>query len=177
MVISMFRYKKRIIIVITTLLICALLASSLAGCSCSGGMDPTDYSMVTNPTTTEVVSGDTTSSTEELVENPINFDELSKLNPDLYAWIRIPNTAVDYPVAQSSNSDDNFYLHHNYLGNYEFAGTIYSQRHNSKDFVERVTVLYGHNMLNGSMFADLHKFSDEEFFEENVLNKIHSEGK
>lgn len=176
LVILMFKYKNRIIMVIVSVLLCTIIASSIAGCSCSGEMDPTDYSMVTNPISTQNTEEDATNPTEELVDNPINFDELYKLNPDLYAWIRIPNTAIDYPVAQSSNSDDNYYLHHNYLGNYEFAGTIYSQRHNSKYFVERVTVLYGHNMLNGSMFADLHKFSDEEFFEENEYIYIYTKG-
>jgi sortase B len=89
------------------------------------------------------------------------------MNPDLYAWIRIPGTVIDYPVAQSLSGVDNYYLHHNYLGNYEFAGTIYSQRHNTRYFIDRVTVLYGHNMLNGSMFATLHNFNDKEFFDEN----------
>ena len=111
----------------------------------------------TEPATTEVT----------LPQNPINFEELEAINSDLYAWIKIPGTVIDYPVAQSSNSDDNYFLHHNYMGNYEFAGTIYSQRHNIKYFVERVTVLYGHNMLDGSMFAGLHDFSDPEFFKEN----------
>ncbi len=136
-------------------------------------MDPTDYSLVVNPT--EPASS-AEATTEALPENPINFEELKNLNKDLYAWIRIPGTVIDYPVAQSSNSDDNYYLHHNYLGNYEFAGTIYSQRHNTRYFIDRVTVLYGHNMLNGSMFAELHKFTDPEFFEENQYIYIYTEG-
>lgn len=167
---------KKITSILSLALILAILACCFSGCSCiPGGIDPTDYSLVVNPTspvpeTTEVTT------TEPLVENPINFKELKELNEDLYAWIRIPGTVIDYPVAQSSNSDDNFYLHHNYLGNYEFAGTIYSQRHNTRYFVDRVTVLYGHNMLNGSMFAGLHDFEDPEFFEENQYIYIYTEG-
>ena len=144
------------------LLLCLIL--TLCGCSASpGGMTSEDYSAVTNPTATNAAGITTTSRT--LVDNPINFEELRSINTDLYAWIEIPDTNINYPVAQSSNEDDNFYLHHNYQGNYEFAGTIYSQRQNSKYFGDPVTVLYGHNMLNGSMFADLHKFSDKEFFD------------
>lgn len=95
----------------------------------------------------------------------LSFDELREKNPDIYAWIYIPGTNIDYPVCQSSE-DDNFYLDHNIYKEYQFSGTIYSQSMNSRDFDDRVTVLYGHNMLNGSMFATLHNFGDQDFFDE-----------
>ena len=53
---------------------------------------------------------------------------------------------------------------HNIYGNYEFSGSIFSQRQNSKDFSDPVTVLYGHNMKNGTMFNTLHKFENKDFF-------------
>jgi sortase B len=91
-----------------------------------------------------------------------------EINPDIYAWIYIPNTNVDYPVARStSDGDDSFYLEHNVYRQYQFSGTIYSEIKNQPDFHDRVTVLYGHNMLNGSMFATLHNFADPDFFAEN----------
>ena len=162
--------KNRIRRKITALILCCVAVISVfSGCNgCFGGkVDPDDYNTVVKPTeTTEPMATEATSD-EPLAVNPINFKELTGMNPDLYAWIRIPNTAIDYPVAQSLSGDDNYYLHHNYLGNYEFAGTIYSQRHNTRYFIDRVTVLYGHNMLNGTMFANLHKFSDKDFFDKN----------
>ena len=104
----------------------------------------------------------------ELGDFTVSFDELSEINTDVYAWIYIPNTNVDYPVAQSTeDGDDSFYLSHNVYRQYQFSGTIYSEVQNSTDFHDRVTVLYGHNMLNGSMFASLHNFEDPEFFEKN----------
>ncbi len=174
--------RKQYISAIAVILIVFTMITTLSGCSCldgctGGKMDPDDYGKVTNPVTTaptEATQAETT--TEPLIANPINFKELKEMNSDLYAWIRIPGTVIDYPVAQSSNEDDNYYLHHNYLGNYEFAGTIYSQRHNTKYFIDRVTVLYGHNMLNGTMFAALHDFSDKDFFEENELMYIYTDG-
>ncbi len=107
--------------------------------------------------------------TSTLPENDsVDFKELMEINPDIYAWIYIPNTNVDYPVAQSGNdNDDSFYLSHNVYKNYQFSGTIYTEKKNSRDFTDPVTVLYGHNMLNGSMFASLHNFSDKEFFDNN----------
>lgn len=98
----------------------------------------------------------------------VSFDELMQINPDIYAWIYIPNTNVDYPVARStSDGDDSFYLEHNVYRQYQFSGTIYSEIKNSPDMHDRVTVMYGHNMLNGSMFASLHNFGNEAFFNEN----------
>ena len=98
----------------------------------------------------------------------LSFDELMEINHDIYAWVYIPNTAVDYPVVQSIlDGDDTFYLDHNIYREYQFSGSIYSETQNSTRFDDPVTVLYGHNMLNGSMFATLHYFEDEDFFNEN----------
>lgn len=109
-------------------------------------------------------------------DNPIDFDELAKTNSDLYAWIKVPNTQVDYPVAHTSEDDENYYLDHDIYKQYLFAGTIYSQPLNKTDFSDPVTVLYGHNMLNGTMFGDLHKYEDEEFFNKNKYFYIYTKG-
>lgn len=114
--------------------------------------------------------------TTELVKNPINFSDLKAINNEIYAWIRVPNTNIDYPVAQSA-SDDNYYLHHNIYGKYEFAGTIYSEMQNKKDFSDRNTVLYGHNMTKGYMFRQLYRFQDEVFFNENKEFYIYTPNK
>lgn len=100
---------------------------------------------------------------EKLAENPIDFKSLSETNNEIYSWIYIPDTNVNYPVLQSM-SEDNFYLDHDIYRNYSFSGAIYSQVCNKTDYSDRVTVLYGHNMANHTMFADLHKFEDESFF-------------
>ena len=98
----------------------------------------------------------------------VDFNELNEINPDVYAWIYVPNTNVDYPVARSSrDGDDSFYLQHNIYRQYQFSGMIYSEIRNNPDMHDRVTVMYGHNMLNGSMFASLHDFEDKDFFDEN----------
>ena len=107
----------------------------------------------------------------------LSFDELMEVNSDIYAWIYIPGTNVDYPVAQSANGDDNFYLSHNVYREYQFSGTIYSQSMNKTDFTDPVTVLYGHNMLNGSMFATLHYFSDREFFDSHTTCFVQTKDK
>ena len=62
--------------------------------------------------------------------------------------------------------DDTYYLRHNSSGRYAFAGSIYTEEANSRDFKDPMTVLYGHNMRDGSMFQNLHFFEDETFFAE-----------
>ena len=94
----------------------------------------------------------------------IDFNELQKINDEIYAWIYIPDTKIDYPVAQNAE-DDAHYLNYNYKNEPEFAGCIYTEKYNKKDFTDPNTVMYGHNMRNGSMFQNLHKFEDGDFFD------------
>lgn len=95
-------------------------------------------------------------------------------NKDIYAWIVIPGTAIDYPVLQHPEEMD-YYLTHNLDGSSGRPACIYTQRINSKDWSDSNTVLYGHNMRVGTMFAGLHKFEKKEFFEENRYIHIYSE--
>lgn len=109
--------------------------------------------------------------------NPVDFPALqTQENDEIYSWITVPNTEVDYPVLQS-NSDDYFYLNHGVDKEYRFAGAIYSQFCNKKDYSDRVTVLYGHNMADNSMFASLHSFEDPDFFAANKDMTIYTADK
>lgn len=112
-----------------------------------------------------------TAATEETAEEPkavipVKFTELQQVNPDVYAWITVPGTEIDYPILQHA-SDNSYYLMHNIDGSYGYPGCIYTENLNSKDFTDNNTVIYGHNMKNDSMFAQLHKFEDPDFFHEN----------
>lgn len=102
-----------------------------------------------------------------LLKNPIDWPELKKLNANIYAWLYVPGTKIDYPVLQSdTEQQEDFYLNHNVENHYDFAGSIYSRKENEKDFQDPVTVIYGHNMINGSMFGTLKKFESKDFFEQ-----------
>jgi len=113
--------------------------------------------------------------TEDLPANPIDFAALQAENPDVYAWITIPGTNVDYPVAQSQ-VDDNYYLRRNLDGEFSEYGTVYSQSMNATDFSDPVTVLYGHNSIDGMMFGTLHRFEDKTFFDEHEEMYIYTPG-
>ena len=101
-------------------------------------------------------------------EIPIDFKKIREDCPDVYAWICIPDTQINYPICQSPEGvDQDFYLNHRADGTEEFAGSIYSQNYNSRDFSDPNTVLYGHDMSNGSMFQNLHFYENKDFFDEN----------
>ena len=100
-------------------------------------------------------------------EKDIDITALKEQNEDIYAWILIPDTKIDYPVLMDPEDDDH-YLDHNLDGSTGLPGCIYAQAgFNSKDFTDANTVLYGHNMKNGTMFAGLHRFKDKEYFDQN----------
>ena len=94
---------------------------------------------------------------------PINvdFDTLRSINTDVIGWIYVEALDnINYPVVQAE--DNETYLHMTYEKNYNFAGTIFVDYENSSDFSDCNTLIYGHNMKNGSMFASLKKFTQDE---------------
>ena len=101
----------------------------------------------------------------EPIEIPIDFEALTETNPDVYAWITIPGTEVDYPILQRVD-DDSYYLTHTIEGKEAPEGAIYTESLNDQDFTDPNTVIYGHNMRNDSMFGSLHLFEDRDFFDE-----------
>lgn len=113
---------------------------------------------------------------DELADNPIDFASLVEENPDVYAWISIPNTNVNYPILQSS-IDDLFYFDHASDGSENVYGAIFTQRANAKDFTDPVTMVYGHRSHGtGVLFSTLHNFEDPTFFEENSTFYIYTPG-
>ncbi len=172
--------KRRTVWIVLTILF-ALAAGISAGVFTwywqSGHTKPeggrTEVTTAAPTTATEIP---TTQTTQPLPENPVDFATLQAQNPDICAWLYVPNTNIDYPVAQATDQSDDFYLDHNINKEYEFAGTIYSEKQNARDFTDRMTVLYGHNMLNGTMFRTLHDFEDEAFFNANPTFTVYTPG-
>ena len=96
----------------------------------------------------------------------VDFDELQAMNPDIYAWVEVPGTVINYPILQDAE-DDLFYINHNADRSYYTGGSIFSQRYNTTTFQDSMTVLYGHNSRSQAMFAQLNNFADASFFEQN----------
>ena len=96
-------------------------------------------------------------------EAPEDFEvlpDLTEINPDYIAWIRIDGTDIDYPVVQGEDNEK--YLNTTFTGERNPSGTIFMDAdcQNGFDFF---TILHGHNMRDGTMFAGLHSFIDNRF--------------
>lgn len=104
----------------------------------------------------------------------INFDALRALNPDCVAWIYGCDGAIDYPVVLSQ--DDSYYLTHTVSGEANRAGSIFVDMYANAPFAEFQTILYGHNMKNGSMFHALLNYREREYWEEHPNVTVYLEG-
>ena len=119
----------------------------------------------------------------ELPDNPKDFAALAEKYPGIVGWISVPGTVIDYPVVRSSEDpaavdyEENYYLTRRPDRSKHKEGSVYMQKLNEPDFSDPNTVLYGHNMASGRMFAALHKFKKAKFFEENQYIYIYAPGK
>lgn len=92
----------------------------------------------------------------------IDLNALREVNPDVIGWIRVPNSKINYPLMQGE--DNTFYLEHTWEGNKNPYGSIFLESRNSPDITDFNTIIYGHNMLNGSMFGGLSSFGYQWYF-------------
>ena len=182
-----------VLILSLLLLIAALLVFVLLNRWWDRGVDPAKYHTTaptpeppvsTAPTEAPVLSsapGAETGTEAPLPDNPVDFAGLKEINPDVHAWIYIPmgpeKPDIDLPVLQAPpEEDDKYYLHHDINRKYLFAGCIFTQSMNAVDFTDRVSVVYGHNMLDGTMFSNLPCFRDSDFFREHEFFYIYIPG-
>jgi len=95
--------------------------------------------------------------------NQIDLAALREVNEDVVGWIRIPGTKIDYPVMQGEDND--FYLNHTWEGTRNYVGSIFMEHLNQPGMGDYNTLIYGHNMKNGSMFAALRQYINQSYFE------------
>lgn len=115
---------------------------------------------------------ETTTEAKEEYHSPIDFDKMHEINTDIYAYIDIPGTSIQYPIVQGGPYED-YYLDHTVENVAGYPGAIYTQMLNAKEFTDFNTLIYGHDMNDGSMFAGLHNYRDLTFFNEHREIKIY----
>ena len=93
----------------------------------------------------------------------LDLEALREVNPDVIGWIRIPDTKIDYPIVQGQDND--YYLNHTWDGKANSVGSIFLEHRNSANFTDYNTILYGHNMNDGSMFNNLRMYTTQEYWE------------
>lgn len=99
----------------------------------------------------------------EILPLTVNFERLSQVNDDVVGWIYSDDTPIDYPVVQAE--DNQYYLHRLIDHTEDFAGSIFMDYRNARDFSDLNTILYGHNMKNQSMFGTLQAYNDQSYFD------------
>ncbi|MDP7977350.1 class B sortase [Bacillus multifaciens] len=101
-----------------------------------------------------------TNSTEGKIRS--QFNSLREINPEIVGWVTVDDTHINYPIVQAKDND--YYLYRNYKKEDMRAGSIFMDYRNQVSSSNQNTILYGHRMKDGSMFGNLKKFLDEDFF-------------
>lgn len=100
----------------------------------------------------------------------VDFDALREINPDVVGWIYIEGTQVSYPIVQ--RGDNSYYLDRLFTGQWNGAGSIFMDYRNNADFSDPNSILYGHHMKNGTMFADISEYKQQDFYDEHPTGMI-----
>ncbi len=102
----------------------------------------------------------------------VDFDELKEINQDVVGWIHFENPEISYPIVKGE--DNAKYLKTTFEKKKNSAGSIFMDVLNNSEFADPNTFIYGHNMKNGSMFAQLLKFKSEDYYEQNPYFYIYT---
>ncbi|MDR2197359.1 MAG: class B sortase [Coriobacteriales bacterium] len=165
-------HTSRILLVVGIALIAAalIIALSLLGryLSARATYDSLEQAAGLSPDSNQSVSQPSFDAGENL--GNINWDALRQINPDIVAWITIEGTRISYPIAQAP--DNEYYLNHLFDKTSSTVGSVFLDCDNVAPLATYNTMIYGHNMLDGSMFADLLKFREQGFFDEHRTVRI-----
>jgi len=107
-------------------------------------------------------------------EDPINsLKSLQKINKDVVGWITIDGTKIDYPIVIGETNEE--YLSKDVYGNYSLAGSIFLDYRNSRKLDDIYSVIFGHHMNGGTMFGNVQKFINRDFFEKHKTGTLYTE--
>lgn len=93
----------------------------------------------------------------------VDFESLLAQNNEVVGWLFSEDTVINYPIAQADDNDK--YLHHMLDGTYNSSGTLFVDCECAPEFAGANTIVYGHNMKNGSMFYSLHNYIDQAYYD------------
>ncbi len=127
---------------------------------------PTESQSELTDATERTENTDTTEPEVVLVEAPpvfVDFEKLLEENPNIVAWIYSEGTVINYPIVQGE--DNLYYVDRLPDGRYNPHGSIFLDYRNLSDFSDYNSILYGHNMVNNSMFGTLHDYQNQEYYE------------
>lgn len=109
----------------------------------------------------------------EKVADSVHEKNLKNINDDYAFWIKVDGTNIDFPVVQGKDND--FYLKHDFNKDKSFSGSIFVDYKNNIN-EDKNLIIYGHNMRNDTMFAQMKQFKNENFFDANKYVTLYRHG-
>ena len=109
--------------------------------------------------------------TSETEGEHLSLQELALINPDTRGWLTIPDTHIDYPVLQGK--DDMEYINKDVFGEFSLSGSLFLSCHNSSDFSDGYSLIYGHHMDHGGMFGDVVSFTEKSYFDKHKTGELY----
>ncbi len=109
---------------------------------------------------------------ESVIPESIDFNKLWEENEEIRAWLYCPDTVISYPVVHTTDNDK--YLRKNLALQYSNAGTLFIETKNNPDFSDWNTIIYGHNMKNGSMFKTITYYGEEAYYKEHPVMYLYT---
>lgn len=109
------------------------------------------------------------------VDDSLSFEQLKNINPEVFAWINVYGTNIDYPVAQGEYNSK--YVNTSITGEYSLSGSIFLDSNNKKDFSDFNSIIYGHHMEKDAMFGSIDLFREKAFFDSHLYGNLFYDGK
>ena len=107
-------------------------------------------------------------------EDTKSFEELIRINPDVYGWITLYGTQIDYPLVQAEDNDK--YVNTDYEGNFSLSGALFLDCNNTRDMRDTVNIIYGHHMEKDKMFGGLDHYEKQDYFKEHQYGNLYVDG-
>lgn len=104
-----------------------------------------------------------------------SFEELRGMNEEVFAWLTVYGTNIDYPVTQGG--DNAKYINTNAYGEYSLAGSIFLDYRNHAGFQDFNSILYGHHMERQEMFGEIGYFADKDYFDSHPYGNLFYDGR
>lgn len=104
----------------------------------------------------------------------LTFSQLMERNPDVFGWLTLDGTKVDYPLVQGEDND--YYINTDVNGKFALSGSIFLDYRNRRDMTDAVSILHGHHMADDVMFGGFDKFADRDYFESHLTGSLFYDG-
>lgn len=108
-------------------------------------------------------------------EDSLSFEELQAMNPEVFGWLTVYGTGIDYPLVQGESNEK--YLNTDASGEYSLSGSLFLDYRNQKDFTDFNNMIFGHHMEKGKMFGDVEKFLQKDYFDSHRYGNLYYKSK